>query len=517
MYTSIVDQIKHQFPDFYNEQGPDFVAFLEAYYEWMEQETGIEYTRKLFEIRDIDDTFVKFLNNFRYKYMHDLPQSLLGNQRLLQKHILELYRSKGSDAGLKLLFRLLFNEDVGKYIPSYDIFKTSDNTWVEPHYIEISDSPLLNQYNGQAIYGAVTGASAIVESVEHKYIDGNVIHLLFVSNIKGNFSVGEKVLLENPDIINSPVIKGSVTKVELFASSSGYEVGDLLTSTVRQKPVKMVVSSTYIGAGILEFTLVNGGSYYSMNADFILSTGGNTTGAGASVRVGSLANTFLYSYNTDKILPYKDIALNDVYPFPTYPTANLSTVIGLCLDRVSVTVGTIKTLLVLNPGKNYDDYVNIEVIDPYTSTSGITNEDGVQVGTDANVTSKAIYGDGLIETAHIISSGYNFQEEDIVLFTNEDNSKTASVKMLFDGVGYDEGHFDNSKSFLSDDKYLFDGHYYQDYSYVVRAARNLNKYIDILRDLYHPAGNAVYGDITEFVGNQITNDIVLCRIVTTPN
>ena len=49
--------IAQQFPAFYKEEGPNFIAFLKAYYEWMES-TGqtLNHARSLMEYADIDTT-----------------------------------------------------------------------------------------------------------------------------------------------------------------------------------------------------------------------------------------------------------------------------------------------------------------------------------------------------------------------------------------------------------------------------------------------------------------------------
>src|SRR5690606_36631692 len=105
-----------------------------------------------------------FLKHFTEMYMSDLPKDIIGNQRLFQKHILDIYRSKGSMAGVKLLFRLLFNEDIDIYVPSYDIFAASDGKWVERRYIEVAYNKNFQQYQGSVITGMDSGAKAFVEN-----------------------------------------------------------------------------------------------------------------------------------------------------------------------------------------------------------------------------------------------------------------------------------------------------------------------------------------------------------------
>ena len=84
----ISNLISSQFPQFYKEQGPNFILFMQAYYEWMESNTplvnssntvitnsdGVNTTppvyaaRQLLNYRDIDNTLPLFLNHFQRKY-----------------------------------------------------------------------------------------------------------------------------------------------------------------------------------------------------------------------------------------------------------------------------------------------------------------------------------------------------------------------------------------------------------------------------------------------------------------
>ena len=125
--------IQAHFPSFYKEYGPNFIAFVKAYYEWMES-TGnpLQYARSLYEYADIDTTADTFVKYFKNKYMLSIPESVVADKRLLAKHILDLYKSKGSLRAYELLFRILFNEDIQVYIPGDDVFKPSDNRYIIP-------------------------------------------------------------------------------------------------------------------------------------------------------------------------------------------------------------------------------------------------------------------------------------------------------------------------------------------------------------------------------------------------
>ena len=490
--------VKYHFPEFYREQGSEFVLFMEAYYEWLETDAEIlSESKKLFDTTDIDRTQEKFLLHFRTKYMDSLPMEIIGNQRLFQKHILELYRSKGSIAGLKLLFRLLYNEDVDVYIPSYDIFKTSDGIWKVPKYIEVSDSPAFYQYSGRVITGGISKAKATVESVEKKIVDARPIYVIYLSNIQGHFRVGEQLLYDGIIPINASFIVGSPTEFTLNTSGANFEVGDVLVDQEleRIKPVKVVVSEVYDSVGIIEFNLVKRGTWYTTDAVLEVTQGANTTGIGAAARVGSIRNAVPYTYSPDMVRDYVNTQIDaSTYGFPGNTSANSSTTISDAIRIFTVLAGEIDTIITTNPGTGYDGDVTVRVYDPITYSRGIPDGEGGWGGNNAVVTGKSITGFGLISKVKVYDSGhgYYFDDEVIGFQKVDDDAQLASFRVQIDGVGQGEGYYDDSKGFLSDDKYLHDGHYYQNFSYVVKSTKALENYLEILRKTVHIAGNAVF-------------------------
>ena len=210
---TISNFIESQFPAFYQEEGPNFILFTKAYYEWMEQEGNpIREARNLFDYRDIDNTLEKFLEHFQKKYLYGIPFNVIINKRFLLKHILDVYRSKGSINCYKLLFKLIYNQDIDVYLPGRDLLKTSDGTWVQPKYLEVTQSELLPDLVGKTIIGLSSNTTAVVESYITEPINQNKISSLFLSNINpagGNFIIGEKVLdiSYTTSSIISPIVK----------------------------------------------------------------------------------------------------------------------------------------------------------------------------------------------------------------------------------------------------------------------------------------------------------------------
>jgi hypothetical protein len=268
--------IPQQFPLFYKDGGPNFIAFVKAYYEWLES-TGqtLQHSRSLLDYNDIDTTEAQFLTYFKNTYLNSLPESMLADKRLLVKHILDLYRSKGTPRSYELLFRILFNEPIEIYIPGNFLLKPSDGEWVVPRYIEVSDSDYLEKLIGNLIYSSSNNATAVVESVNQKIINDRLLHVLYLSSIDGRFKYGEKILSDSvPEITldNAPVILGSLTAVAIENGGGGFNQGDIVDVYGTGISGKARIASVRDENGKVNFTLVNGGSGYSINAVVTVAT-----------------------------------------------------------------------------------------------------------------------------------------------------------------------------------------------------------------------------------------------------
>ena len=258
--------IPQQFPAFYKEEGPNFIAFVKAYYEWLESTNETLYrARSLLDYNDIDTTEEEFIKYFKNTYLHSLPESIIADKRLLVKHILDLYRSKGTPRAYELLFRMLFNEAIELYIPGDFILKPSDGEWVLPRYIEVSDSDYLEKLIGKQIYNSSRNATAVVESVNQKIINNRFMHVLYLSSIDGRFKYGERILSHSvPEITlgNAPVILGSLTAVAIENGGSGFNPGDIVDISGSGVNGKARIAGVRDENGKVQFSLINGGSGY---------------------------------------------------------------------------------------------------------------------------------------------------------------------------------------------------------------------------------------------------------------
>jgi hypothetical protein len=302
------------FPQWIQENGQNMVAFMAAYYEWMEAVGNVEYVASnLLNIRDIDNTFDQFIINFQYEFMNSLPANIAADKRLLLKHILNLYQSKGSKRGFALLFRILFNTDITMYLPGQNMFKLSDNQWTQPAYIEVSDSPFLAQLVGHAIFSIGNHATALVESYDIISQNNKVINILSLSNINGQFLYGDSIFSAEVPFMQAeaPTITGSLSASAIINGGINWNVGDLVSikgaGLSEASGALGRVSTIMTENGKVLFGIDFGGFGYSTNAVVTVTGGG---GSGASFKVGSLINQSTFVINIDEIDPYKNTQLD---------------------------------------------------------------------------------------------------------------------------------------------------------------------------------------------------------------
>jgi len=271
--------VETQFPTFYAEEGPQFIAFIKAYYEWMETEDQPIYeSRRLGEYRDIDETMEEFILFFKEKYLKNIQFDTATNKTLLVKNSLDLYRSKGSERSIDLFFKLVYGTDADVSYPADNIIRPSDGVWEKPLYLEVSYSKFNIDYVGRQVVGSESNATAFVERYIRRKTNRGYVNLLYVSEVNGEFKTGEIVGLN----INSvPVIDldkrarlfGSIDSIIMQDRGQGFSVGDLITfdSDSRglggQGRVEAIESAT----GVIDFALLESGFGYTFSSEAIIS------------------------------------------------------------------------------------------------------------------------------------------------------------------------------------------------------------------------------------------------------
>lgn len=460
----IKQYVPHQFPQVFREDGPNFVEFVKGYYQWLETEGKvIAESRLLADYRDIDDTSDSLLSHWVKKFMYGMPTEKFGDKRFIQKHILDVYRSKGSVAGLKLLFRILYETEADVYIPSVDMLKTNDGTWKQPRYLEVEYMPHNELMLGQRIYGADSEATALVEDYVKRVIRGRAVYLLYLSNITGTFSIGEPVYSSLVSIQQGPRILGSPGSINVTFGNFDISVGNRFEAGIANGHGSgLAIKAKRVGSfssGFVTFELIDGGSGYTEDAVIDVFSGAlltedgsifitedaefldvviEGTGASASATV-TINNTF--SYSDVLILPYE----NDLFLDNTFVTQatllveagdstlftedgfalvtsslgannNENELISLWEEPTELPTGYVSAVVTLAAGNGYVDDVTVVVTDPFMMTQGLYDSDGL-LGFNANVFGAVQFGSNVLTQAVVYDSGFGYLNNEFIEFT----------------------------------------------------------------------------------------------------
>jgi len=183
--------VPSQLPEFIRDN-PDysnFVLFLQAYYEWLEETNNVtDRTKNLLNYKDIDETTTEFLDYFYNDFLSYFPTEILADKQKVIKIAKELYQSKGTPASFQFLFRILYNSDVDFFYTKDAVLKASSGKWYVAKSLKLaSDSLDYLETSQLRILGETTKSIATIETATITGAKAEV----FISDIQRLFQSGE--------------------------------------------------------------------------------------------------------------------------------------------------------------------------------------------------------------------------------------------------------------------------------------------------------------------------------------
>ena len=304
--------IQSQVPDFVNVDHPNFVAFLEAYYEWMENEgNATERTLLLNDYSDIEKTLDEFVESFENKFTKNVPRlfdsdlsgNLLDKNNIL-KNVKDFYAIKGTEKSFEFFFHAFYNSIVEFYYPRVDILETSGGKWIEKKSIRISSANGSDVFSmkGKTISqqteaGTITDATATVVDVIQYDITPYKVTELFLDNIQGEFFGGRKITCSiTSDNTITETIFALVGDFEITNSGLGYKINDnvvIIDNKTGVGAAAKVVRVDNLGK-IKEIAIINHGTNYTEDVSFSVEseTGEGALGIGRSSAVAEYDGFF---------------------------------------------------------------------------------------------------------------------------------------------------------------------------------------------------------------------------------
>ena len=462
--TSIL--VNELLPEFLESEGPKFQAFVRAYYEWLETSNQIsDRSKNLLNYADINKTNNEFIKYFQREVMADFPENILADKALLISRIKDLYRSKGSEQAYKLLFRILYDDEINFYYPGQDILRVSDGRWVQETSLRLSAPFVGNLYDigGKNIAGATSGARAKVDRVTATIEQGVDVFEVFLINVVGTFQDTEIVASED-GLLSGVILStiGPLQDVEITFGGGAHRVGDSVSFISNSGTAANGTVLSVDGSSILPL-LLDGGSGFTTDA-VISITGGS--GLGAEFQVDSISNTETLSFYLDTVSDLSSTRI-DANTYITSNTgsisanlsiANSSSIIGAALGTANVVVGTISSVSAVTRGGGYATIPNVSVREDIIADQNLSDGIGGIKGFNASLAATPVGGS--ITSVAVNNQGTGYNRIDSVTISNlsraaQDGAGAARVSGI---VNYD-GKYTDTKGFLSWNNRLQDNYY----------------------------------------------------------
>jgi len=278
---SISYQIENQFPAIYKENGRELIELVKEYYVFLEtqENQSIYNTRRMFEYRDIDTTLESMILFFKNKYLSNLPFNR-ENIRFIVKNIIDLYRRRGSENGLKLFFKMFYDQDIKVYYPGIDILKPSSSEWVVGRFLQLvpdTDIFALQNILGKKIIGSITKAEAVVDKINFFLLNNTLTPILYINDTVGQFTAFDTILsLVNGELQSFGRINGSLEFITIDTTDplakTGYNIGDILqcACSIGQGAKVIVTEVTENFTGEIIYSVSDGGFGYTEDNTLLL-------------------------------------------------------------------------------------------------------------------------------------------------------------------------------------------------------------------------------------------------------
>lgn len=233
--------IPQQLPAFVRDNNETFVAFLKAYYEYLEQdEEAQNVIQNARSYADVDRTIDGFVDYFLKQYAHGVPLNIFDSstteaKRFLTKYIGSLYRSKGSANALKLLFRLAFDEEIEVYYPNDFLLRPSDGKIIRSAKVRVfvGDDTQISDFEAKEIVGEQSGIVSSINS--YIKLTGNYYDLYLDDSqffeTENQFTPGERLIFTDANIIANVTVLPVITDITANNAGLGYVSSDAISIT----------------------------------------------------------------------------------------------------------------------------------------------------------------------------------------------------------------------------------------------------------------------------------------------
>jgi hypothetical protein len=420
--NKISNLINSQVPFFVRNDHQNFVRFMEAYYEWLEQSdidantkpySIITKSKNLLSYRDVDRTIDDFSDNIYDTFLKLIPENTIADKALILKNIKDFYRAKGTEKSIQFLMRILFgSEETDFYYPKKDVLRASDGKWFIEKSLKFNDVLLdgtltnnildIENFVGLQITGNTSGATALVEKIDRYFENGLSVNEFKISNQSKDFFSGEQVFttfIENGQTktIVANTFSGIINSVTLTNPGTLYQVGDIVQVDSNTGTGGVIRVDSVSTGNIRAIVVLNGGAGFRIDDEIIITGGTGNPGIAnvSNVDIGGTTHPNTYNIIFSQILFEANTNIsNSIYSTLNNANANVSLANALQMFVYSNT-GPVTETLIINAGQGFSTPPNFI--------------------TQANTRVRNL---GILGKMEILDGGQNYQIGDEIEFIN---------------------------------------------------------------------------------------------------
>jgi hypothetical protein len=297
--NNISSLVQSQFPQFVQDDYPALIAFIEAYYKYLEVEKNPQdILSNLIAYADIDRTLDEFVSKFEKTYLNGLPQTVQGDKRTFMKHVSDLYNTKGTEESFRLLFRLLFNEEIEIAYPKQQMLRLSDGKWSQRVSVKVildGGTDTTNVINKKIKIWTNNGVINTYVKDFAQQADG--VYEIFIDKTFGiDVQPGNRVTGMNFGATTLP----TTTTMLITSPGGGFHVGQVFdVSSVLGSGTKIKVTKIDANGGIKRAAFIQFGTGYE--ADFMVQFASAARKSGALDPFQAYTNGFIENVLVTKV------------------------------------------------------------------------------------------------------------------------------------------------------------------------------------------------------------------------
>lgn len=470
-----------QVPEFVRQNHPKFVEYLNAYNEFLELPANPVGRITCFpDLTNVDFTTDEFFYLFKQTFLAPFPETFMADRALVTKKIKDFYAAKGTIASKRVLFRILFGEEITIFLPKLFLLKASDGKWQQNTTIFVTQEtgdPF--EFAQLSVTGQTTGATAEIDFVEVETIGPFTVYSLILLNYTGTFEDGEQIVADQCPEQFTATILGFVQDVTITNGGDDYIVGDVVdidhVSGIGATAEVSKVSST---TPVIGFTINDGGDGFRVGdpIDFTPNAAG---GFDAVAQVSAITITTSISQSDKTIAEEQNTELTTVAAIVIEDFLNFH-----IIDRGVITGITLAQGGHFYPSSPFPVEVGGQPPAPCT---------GWDFGVGADIDAITDNTGNVLEV-EVLTAGIGYTDSATADF-NSGNGLATGTPVVNGGPLVNGGFYRNSDGFLSWDKRLQDNVFWQNYSYEITSEHSINEWRDVVKSTTHPAGYALWGNL----------------------